>query len=108
MIGQQRQLELEHLFAYELCAIPGSLIDEYGCLRKGNKSDLVKRLGVLDTSPITAESVIVDVSQLFYQIVWPHGSSPSDLIASIKCCLSGYPVSADIIVQVSGSLCQRP
>ena len=30
--------------------------------------------------------------------MWPHGGSPSDLIASIKSRLSGYPVSADIIV----------
>ena len=28
------------------CQPPSSLIDEHGCLRKSNKSDLVKRLGV--------------------------------------------------------------
>ena len=38
-IGQQREIGLEHLFAYELCAVQSSLIDEHGCLRKGNKSD---------------------------------------------------------------------
>ena len=54
---------------YELYAVPSSLIDEHGCLRKGNKSDLVKRLGVLETLPNTADAVIVDVSQLFYHIV---------------------------------------
>ena len=69
IVGQQRQIELEPLFAYELCAVPSSLIDEHGCLRKGNKSDLVECLGVLETLPNTADAVIVDVSQLFYHIV---------------------------------------
>ena len=46
MIGQIRQLELGPLFDYELSVVPASLIDEQGCLRKGNKSALVKRLGV--------------------------------------------------------------
>ncbi len=80
MIGQQRQMELGPLFTYELCAVPSSL----GCLRKGNKSGLVKRLGVLETLSTTADTIIVDVSQLFYHIVWPHGGSPSDLILSIQ------------------------
>ncbi|XP_068225089.1 uncharacterized protein [Palaemon carinicauda] len=47
MVGQQRQLQLESIFQYELCAVPSSLIDEYGCLRKGNKAVLARRLGVL-------------------------------------------------------------
>ncbi len=37
LIGQRRQLELGPLFHYDLCAVPPSLIDEQGCLRKGNK-----------------------------------------------------------------------
>ena len=85
MIGQQRQLELEPLFAYKLCSVPSSLIDEYGCLRKGNKSGLVERVGFVEILPDDADIVIVDVSQLLvYHIVWPHGGSPSDLIESIK------------------------
>ncbi len=60
MIGQWRQMEIEPLFAYELCPVPPSLIDEQGCLRKGNKSGLVKRLGVLETSQEAPEIVIVD------------------------------------------------
>ena len=84
MIGQWRQMEIEPLFAYELCPVPPSLIDEQGCLRKGNKSGLVKRLGVLETSQEAPEIVIVDGQQLLYRIVWPHGGSPSDLIASMQ------------------------
>ena len=30
-------------------------------------------------------------SQLFYHIIWPHDSSPSELIASNKEHLSNYP-----------------
>ena len=69
-------MELEPLFAYVLCAVPPALIDEHGCLRKSSKSELMKRLGVLDASPAMVDVVIVDVSQqLFYHIVWPHGSA---------------------------------
>ena len=98
MIGQQRKIELDHLFVYELCAVPSSLIDENGCLRKGSKSDIVKRLGIPEALPTAPDAVIVDVSQLFYHIVWPHGGIPSDLIASIKGCLSRYPNNADKII----------
>ena len=54
--------------------MPSSLLDGHGCLRYSNKSE---RLGVLETLP-----KIVDVSQLVYHMVWPHGGSPSNLIAS--------------------------
>ena len=53
------------------------------------------KMAKLDTAP---DAVIVDVSQLFYHIVWPHGGIPSDLIASIKGCLSRYPNNADKII----------
>ena len=65
-------MELGPLFAYELCAVAPALIDGHGCLRKANKSGLVKRLGVVEISPKSADTVIVDVSQLFYHMVWPH------------------------------------
>ena len=69
-----------------------------GCLRKGNTSDLVKHLGVLETIPTATDALIVDVSQLFYHIVWPHGGYPSDLIASIQTRLSRYPTNAEKIL----------
>lgn len=37
--------------------MPSSLVDEHGCLRKGNKSDLVKRLGVPETLPSTPDTM---------------------------------------------------
>lgn len=98
MIGQQRNIELRPLFAYELCAVPPALIDAQGCLRKGNKSGLVKRLGVVDISPSHADTVIVDVSQLFYHMVWPYGGTPSDLISSIHDRLRIYRETTKTVV----------
>ena len=86
------------LFDYELFAVPASLIDEQGCLRKGNKSALVKRLGVIECTPATADIVIVDVQQLLCRIVWPHGGTPSDVIESIRRRLSRYPHEAEKII----------
>ena len=37
-------------------------------------------------------------SQLFYRIIWPHVSSPSELIASNKEHLSNYPEISEKIV----------
>ena len=55
IVGQHRDMELMPIFGYELCAglcaIPPSLVDEYGCLRKGNKAPLVERLGVKHAQP---------------------------------------------------------
>ena len=98
MIGQRRQLELGPLLDYELSAVPSSLIDEQGCMRKGNRSALVKRLGVIDGTPATADIVIVDVQQLLYRIVWPHGGSRSDVIELIRRRLSQYHNEAEKII----------
>ena len=54
------------------------------CLGKANKSGLVKCLGVLEVSPTAPDTIVVDVSQLFYLTVWPHGGNLSHLIASIQ------------------------
>ena len=32
LVGQQREMELLSIFGYELCAVPPSLVDEYGCI----------------------------------------------------------------------------
>ena len=68
IVGQQRDMELMPIFGYELCAIPPSLMDGYGCLRKGNKAPLVERLGVQLQLP---DVVIVDAQQLMYRVIWP-------------------------------------
>ena len=45
-VGQHGHAELQTLFDYELCAVPASIIDDYGCLRTGSKSTLVSKLKV--------------------------------------------------------------
>ena len=69
MVGQKRQLQLAPIFQYELCNIPYSLIDEYGCLRNGNKSILANRLGLKQVSAPAPDIVIVDMQQMLYHIV---------------------------------------
>ena len=44
VVGQQRGVT--DIFQYELSHVPPSIIDEFGCLRKGGKTVLVKCLGV--------------------------------------------------------------
>ena len=46
VVGQQRGVEVTDIFLYELSPVPPSLIGEFGCLRKGDKTALAKRLGV--------------------------------------------------------------
>ena len=52
-LGQTRHMELTPIFEFELCAVPPSLIDEFGCLQKGTKSTLVHKPSVSqsDSSP---------------------------------------------------------
>ena len=67
-------------------------------LRTPGASALVKRLGVIECTPATADIVIVDIQQLLYRIVWPHGGSPSDVNESIRRRLSRYPHEAEKII----------
>ena len=47
MISQQRQMEIEPLFACELCAVPPTLIDEHRRLRKATSQTLSNVLGYM-------------------------------------------------------------
>ena len=69
VVGKHRQLQLTTIFQYELRAVLPSLVDEYGCLRKGNNSVLCNRLGVVQVDPSTPYVVIVDMQQMLYCIV---------------------------------------
>ena len=91
MVGQQRQLELENIFQYELYAVPSSLIDEYGCLRKGSKSALSRCLCVLQPGAPSPDIIIVDAQQLLYHITWPHGGHVTVLVDNMESYLSKYP-----------------
>ncbi len=58
----------------------------------------MKCFGVLEVLPTPADIFIVDVSQLFYHIVWPHSCSPADLIASIQGHLGHYTDGIEKII----------
>ena len=75
LVGQQREMELLSVFGYELCAVPQSLVDEYGCLRKGNMAVLMHLLGVKQCQLQRPDVVIVDAHHLLYHVVWPCGGS---------------------------------
>ena len=52
------------------CAVPPSIIDEFGILRKV-KAQLMKNLVIVSTEPSNPDYVIVAAGQLLYHIVWP-------------------------------------
>ena len=83
-------MEVTDIFQYELSAVPPSLIDEFGCLRKAYKTVLVKCLGVPVNSAPAPDVVLVDASQLLYHIVWPVAGIAGDLASSFGVRLSRY------------------
>ena len=93
LVGQQREMELLPIFGCELCAIPKSLVDEYGSLRKGNKAVLMHRLGVKQCQLQRPDVVIVDAQQLLYHAVWPCGGSVGVLAESLKTRLALCPAT---------------
>ena len=46
VVGQQRGVEVPYIVHYELSHVPPSFIDMFGCLRKGDKTVLIKCIGV--------------------------------------------------------------
>lgn len=90
-VGQQRQMTLAPIFQYDLSPIPSSLIDEFGCLRKGSKAPLAHKFCIKVKDPPPPEVTIVDTSQLLYHIIWPSKGDASVIVESIKTKLSSRP-----------------
>ena len=84
IVGQQRDMELMPIFGYALCAIPPSVVDEYGCLRKGNKAPLVERLGIKHAQSQIPDVVIVDAQQLMHHVIWPCRGTVEVLAESLN------------------------
>ncbi|KAK2165534.1 hypothetical protein NP493_1362g01042 [Ridgeia piscesae] len=57
VVGQQRSIDIADVFQFELNPVPPALIDEYGCLKKGDKAVLVKSLSVSVTTPCAPDVV---------------------------------------------------
>ena len=91
-------MQLANIFQFELSPVPTALIDEYGCLRKGNKAVLVKSLGVPIKSPPAPDVVLVDAGQLLYRVVWPVSGTTGDLAASFSTRLARYPPNSEKII----------
>ena len=43
VLGPQHSMDVAEIFQFELSPVPTALIDEYGCLRKGNKATALPR-----------------------------------------------------------------
>ena len=91
VVGQQRGVEMTYLFLLELSTVRPSLINAFGCLRKGGKTVLVKCLGVPVNSSPASDVVRVDASQLLYHGVWHVAGTAGDLALSFGARLSRYP-----------------
>ena len=96
--GQQREMELLPIFGYELCAVPPSLMDEYGCLRRRNKAILVYKLGVKHHKAPRPDVIIVDAQQLLCHVVWPCDESVDVLAESLKARLALCAAPEKILV----------
>jgi len=91
--------ELQTLFHYELCAVPASINDEYGCLRTGTKKfTLVSKLKVDDLPLDAPDIVFVDSQQLLYHIVWPCAGSASYFANSMKDRLGQYQPTEVLVI----------
>ena len=71
-IGQHRNIDLHDVLGYEFCAIPSPLVDEFRCLRKGNKAALMQQLGKVLDKPSNSDILLIDGNQLLFHIVWPR------------------------------------
>ena len=98
-MGQQGSIDIAYVFQFELSPFPPALIDEYGCLRKGDKAVLVKSLSVSVMTPCAPNVVLVDAGQLLYHVFWPVSGTTGDLAARFSTRLAHYPpVSKKIIL----------
>ena len=98
VVGQQRNIDIADVFQFELSPVPPGLIDEYGCLRKGDKAVLVKFISVSVMTPSVPHVMLVDGGQLLYHIVWPVLGTTGDVAASFGIRLTHYPHVSNKIV----------
>ena len=98
VVGQQRSIDIANVFQFELSPVPPALINEYGCLRKGDKAVLAKSLSVSVMTPCAPNLVLVDAGQLLYHVVWPVSGTTRDLAASFGIRLAHYPPFSKKIV----------
>jgi len=70
--GQKWDIQLSELSKYELSPLPSPLFDEYGDMRKGNKSILVSKLAVIEADTLTpVDAELVDGNEAICRTLWP-------------------------------------
>ena len=79
------------------CAVPPSIIDEFGILRKV-KAQLRKNLVIVSTEPSNTDYVIVAAGQLLYHIVWPSDGTVSTIATSMGARLQPYNALLNTVV----------
>ena len=84
IVGQKRDISIADLFNYELAPVPPSLINDYGCLRKSDKSIIVRKLGSTITSPSDPDILLIYGNRRLYHVVWPVPGTVENIAASIK------------------------
>ena len=89
VVGQKRQLQLAPISQHELYTIPPSLLDEHGYLRNG-KYIHANRLRLEQVAAPAPGIVIVEMQQMLYHIIWPHGENASDVSGNIERRLSCF------------------
>ena len=103
VVGQQRGVEVTNISQDDLSPVHPSLIDEFGCLRNGDKTVLVMCRGVPVNNAPAPDVVLVDACQLLYHVVWP--GTAGDLPLSFGVRLSRYPPEAPKLVLVTTLTC---
>ena len=83
VIGQRRNVSMSEVFSYEMGPMPFSLFDEYGDMRKSNKSVITDILAVHTSESQFPEVMVVDGGALFYHVTWPQGGTVQALADSV-------------------------
>ena len=71
ILSQQRSIDLNHVFSYELSPLPFSLFDKYGDMKKGVKASLMTKLAVYTTAATPSNVEVIDGNATLYHVNWP-------------------------------------
>ena len=75
ILSQQRSIDLNHIFSYELSPLPFSLFDEYGDMKKGVKASLMTKLTVYTIAATPSNVEVIDGNAMLYHVNWPKAAT---------------------------------
>ena len=85
VVSQKREISLENAFSFELAPLQSSLFDEYGLMRKSNKSSFASKMFSPYTGTIPVDIQIIDGNELIYHTLWPKVGTVAALLNNIEC-----------------------